>query len=558
MNKPREQSTLSDVERIKRNSRYLRGTLLESLADPVTAGLAEDDTQLSKLHGFYQQDDRDIRSERTRQKLEPAHSFMIRARVPGGICTPQQWLQMDELARVYANNSLRLTTRQAFQLHGVLKGDLKHSIQSINEVLLDTIAACGDVNRNVMCTVLAEASPVHQEALAYAKRISAHLTPQTSAYHEIWLDGTRLSGEPDHEPIYGPVYLPRKFKIGVAIPPWNDVDVFSQDLGYIAIERNGQLAGFNVTLGGGMGMSHGEPDTYPRLADVIGYCEPSQVIEIAEHVVGIQRDHGDRSNRKHARLKYTIDDRGLDWFVAELEARTGFTLAPAESFKFKHSGDQYGWVDGVDGMSHLTLYIPNGRLQDNNEQALLTGMREIARVHDGEFRLTPNQNVTISGVANANRHQIEALLQAHGLDLWQRVTPVRRRALACVALPTCGLAMAEAERYLPDLLTHIEALLSIHGIGHEEITVRMTGCPNGCARPYLAEVGLIGKAPGRYQLWLGGSIAGDRLNSLYKDNLGEQEILETLSDWFSRYAQKRKKGETFGDFYLRQQVQGAS
>lgn len=546
-------ATLSAVEHIKRNSNYLRGTLVESLADPVTGGLAGDDVQLSKLHGFYQQDDRDIRGERTRQKLEPAYSFMIRARVPGGICTPEQWLKMDELARSYANNGLRLTTRQAFQLHGVLKGDLRASIQGINAVLLDTIAACGDVNRNVMSTALAETSGVHQAAVEWAQRISAHLTPRTRAYHEIWLDGEKLTGEPDSEPIYGQVYLPRKFKIALAIPPWNDVDVFTQDLGFIAIENNGELAGFNVVVGGGMGVSHGEPATYPRLADVIGYCLPEQVIAVAEHVVAIQRDHGDRSNRKHARLKYTIDDRGLDWFVAELETRTGFALLPEVAFDFVHSGDRYGWIDGVDGFGHLTLHIPSGRLSDDGEQKLLTGMREIARSHDGEFRLTPNQNVIISRVTDANRSSIDRLLRTHNMDLWQQAKPVRRRALACVALPTCGLAMAEAERYLPDLLGHIEALLDSHGIGQQEISVRMTGCPNGCARPYVAEVGLVGKAPGRYTLMLGGSPVGNRLNILHQDNVGEAEILATLDNWFGRYAGARQQGENFGDFYLREE-----
>jgi len=533
---------------------------LQSIADPATGGLAEDDIQLSKLHGFYQQDNRDIRAERTRQKLEPAYSFMIRARVPGGICTPAQWLEMDKLARIYADNSLRLTTRQAFQLHGVLKGNLKAAIRDINGTLLDTIAACGDVNRNVMCTALAETSKVHGETFAWAQRISAHLTPQTSAYHEIWLDGKKLTGEPDHEPVYGPVYLPRKFKIGFAIPPWNDVDVFTQDLGFIAIEKEGELDGFNVVVGGGLGTTHGDSDTFPRLAELIGFCVPDQVIAVAEHVVSIQRDYGDLSNRRHARLKYTINDRGLEWFVAELEARTGFVLSPGVPFDFEHSGDRFGWVDGVDGLGHLMLYIPGGRLRDDGERTLLTGMREIARIHDGEFRITPNQSVIISGITGANRNRIDELTHIHKLDLWRWVLPVRRLALACVALPTCGLAMAEAERYLPDLLGQIEDILEKHGIGQEEISVRMTGCPNGCARPYVAEVGLIGKAPGRYKLMLGGSPSGNRLNTQHRDNAGEKEILETLDDWFGRYAGARQEGETFGDFYVRsnEQEQGTS
>jgi len=438
-------------------------------------------------------------------------------------------------------------------MHGVLKGNLKAAIREINAALLDTLAACGDVNRNVMCSPLAEASRVHAAALMWARQISAHLTPRTSAYHEIWLDGEKLPDTTDHEPIYGPAYLPRKFKIAIAVPPWNDVDVFTQDLGLIAIERDGELAGFNVAVGGGLGTTHGEPATWPRLGEVIGYCEPGQVIAVAEQVVRIQRDHGDRCNRKHARLKYTIDDHGLDWFVAELHRRTGFALLPAAPFDFEHSGDRFGWTDDADHLGHLTLYIPAGRLRDDGDQRLLTGMREIARVHDGELWLTPNQNLMITRVTEDSRSRIDELCRAHGLDLWRRAKPVRRTALACVALPTCGLAMAEAERYLPDLLAHIEGLLDRHGIADEQISVRLTGCPNGCARPYLAEVGLIGRAPGRYQLRLGGSPAGNRLNTVHRDNLGEPEILATLDDWFCRFAAMREEGETFGDFCRRRE-----
>lgn len=542
-------ATLTPVEGIKARSDYLRGTIKASLADAATGALAEDDTQLSKFHGFYQQDDRDIRAERTRQKLEPAHSFMIRVRVPGGIATAEQWLEMDRLAREYANQSLRLTTRQAFQFHGVIKRDLKATIAAINASLLDTIAACGDVNRNVMCTPLAERSAIHSAAFAAAAAISEHLTPNTSAYHEIWLDKERVAGG-DVEPIYGPTYLPRKFKIGVAIPPSNDVDIFSQDLGFIAIQKDGELAGFNVTVGGGMGMHHGEAETYPRVADVIGFCTPEQVTSVAEQVVKLQRDHGDRSNRKHARLKYTIDDHGLDWFQTELHARLGFELQAPAPYRFLSRGDEFGWTKDQHGKWHLTLFVPQGRVLDHGEQNMLSALAAIAKVHEGTFRLTANQNLIISDVAANRKRNVERLLQSHGIAPTETLSPLRQQALACVALPTCGLAMAEAERYLPELTTKIEALLDSHGLLDEPITLRITGCPNGCARPYLAEIGLVGKAPGQYSLFLGGDSLGTRLNRLSHENVNESEILDILAKHFAAFAAGRAPGQSFGDFLV--------
>lgn len=541
------EAPLSPVEGIKTRSDYLRGTLVESLADAATGALAEDDTQLSKFHGFYQQDDRDLRAERTRQKLEPAHSFMIRVRVPGGIATAEQWLEMHRLAHDYANHSIRLTTRQAFQFHGVIKRDLKATIAAINASLLDTIAACGDVNRNVMCTPLAERSAIHADAYAAATAISAHLTPNTSAYHEIWLDKQRVAGG-DHEPIYGPTYLPRKFKIGIAIPPSNDVDIFSQDLGFIAIQKDGALAGFNVTVGGGMGMHHGEPETYPRVADVIGFCTPEQVTGVAEQVVKIQRDFGDRSNRKHARLKYTIDDRGLDWFAGELEQRLGYALQAAAPYRFLSRGDEFGWSKDQFGKWHLALYIAQGRIVDDGEHKMLSALAAIAKVHAGTFRLTSNQNVIISEVPANEKLSIERLLEAHGVAPGQAISPLRQQALACVALPTCGLAMAEAERYLPDLTANIEALLVKHALLDEAISLRITGCPNGCARPYLAEIALVGKAPGQYSLFLGGDSLGTRLNRLTHENVNESEILGILDQHFAAFAAGRRPGQSFGDF----------
>ena len=548
-------SAPSPVERIKSQSRGLRGTIVESLADPHTGALREDDAQLLKLHGSYQQDDRDLREERRLQKLEPAHSFMIRLRLPGGVCTPQQWLALDAIARQYANGTLRLTTRQSVQFHGVVKRELKATIAAINQALIDTIAACGDVNRNVMAGIVTIDAGANAEVQSWARSLSTHLLPRTRAYHEIWLDGERLADTPgataEAEPILGSNYLPRKFKCGIAIPPVNDIDVFSQDLGFIAIVEAGALRGFNVCVGGGLGMTHGESATYARLADVIGFVTPAQLLDIAGAVVTTQRDHGDRSNRKHARLKYTIDDRGLDWFVGEVQRRAGCTLEPARPFEFRTSGDQFGWRRSIDGLEHLLLRIPAGRVADREGAPWMTGLRAIAAVHRGEFRITANQNLMISGVPPEQRGRIDALVREHRLDLHERVAPLRRDALACVALPSCPLAMAEAERYLPSLLDQVEARLAAHGLKDLPLLLRISGCPNGCSRPYLAEVALVGKAPGRYNLHLGSDARGQRLNVLYRENLDEGAVLEVLDGLFARYARERLGGERFGDYLWR-------
>jgi sulfite reductase (NADPH) hemoprotein beta-component len=547
----------SPVEKVKAASRLLRGSLVDSLAKPITGAIAEDDTHVSKFHGIYQQDDRDIRAERQKQKLEPDYSFMIRARVPGGIASAQQWLAMDRLAREYANGTLRITTRQAFQFHGVLKTNLKTTVQGINATLLDTLAACGDVNRNVMCTPVTDNVAVHTSALTWAQRISDHLTPQTNAYHEIWLDGEKLDG-PEQETIYGPTYLPRKFKISVAIPPTNDSDVFAQDLGFIAIAKGNKLVGFNVSAGGGMGATNNEADTYPRTADVIGFCTPSQVLAVAEAVVTIQRDFGDRSNRKHARLKYTIDDHGLDWFVTELEQRSGFALRPVAPYQFDHNGDRFGWWQDSAANYHLGLFVPGGRVVDlpdggaaGKSGRWLSGLAEIAEQGLCEFRLTPNQHLILCNIAPEKKHRVQAIIDTHFLNQHTTLTPTRLNALACVALPTCGLAMAEAERYLPDFLDGVEQRLQKHGLEQESISLRITGCPNGCARPYLADIGLVGKAPGRYALWLGGGDAGRRLNRTYLDNADETTILDSLDELFGQFAEGREGVEDFGGFLNR-------
>ncbi|RUT35651.1 assimilatory sulfite reductase (NADPH) hemoprotein subunit [Paenibacillus zeisoli] len=544
----------SDVEEIKRRSNYLRGSLEETLKDPLTGSIPEDDNRLMKHHGSYMQDDRDLRNERAKQKLEPAYQFMLRVRAAGGVVTPEQWLMMDRVAKKYSSGTIRLTTRQSFQLHGVLKWNLKNTIREVNESMLSTLAACGDVNRNVMCNPNPHQSEIHSEVYDWASKVSDHLDPRSRAYHEIWLDGEKIVDSRDgeeQEPIYGHVYLPRKFKIGIAVPPNNDVDVFSQDLGLIAIVEDGQLKGFNVSVGGGMGMTHGDPKTYPQVSKVIGFCTPEQMIDVAEKTVTIQRDYGDRSVRKHARFKYTIDDRGLDWFKKELTARLGWELAEARPYHFDHNGDRYGWVKGSNGKWHFTLFIQNGRVKDEEGYPLMTGLREIAKVHTGDFRLTPNQSLIIANVAKQHKKKIEALIKEYNLTDGNHYSALRRNSMACVALPTCGLAMAESERYLPSLMDKIDPILAENGLQDEEIIIRMTGCPNGCARPALAELSFIGKAPGKYNMYLGGGFAGQRLNKLYKENIGEAEILENLKQLFAHYAKERNIGEHFGDFTVR-------
>ncbi|MFA9460930.1 assimilatory sulfite reductase (NADPH) hemoprotein subunit [Thiohalorhabdus methylotrophus] len=543
-------------ERLKADSDYLRGTIEQGLADPITGAIAESDTQLLKFHGSYMQDDRDLRDERRRQKLEPAYSFMIRVRMPGGVCTPEQWLALDRLASQYANGTLRLTTRQTFQFHGILKGDLKPTIQGINASLLDTIAACGDVNRNVMCHPNPDRSEIHRQTYDWARRISEHLLPNTRAYHEIWLDGERVAGTPgtDSEPLYGPTYLPRKFKIAMAVPPSNDVDVYAHDLGFIAIVEDGELRGFNVTVGGGMGMTHGEPATFPRLADVLGFCAPERAVEVAEQVLAVQRDNGDRVDRKHARLKYTIEDMGPAAFREAVEARLGWALEQARPFHFEDNDDRYGWHQGEDGNWHATLFIENGRIKDSADYPLMTGLREVARNLSGEIRLTPNQNVILSNIPDAERPLVEDLLREHGLDrALGGHSGMRLGSMACVAFPTCGLAMAESERYLPELIGALEATLEEVGLREDTIRVRMTGCPNGCARPYLGEIGLVGKALGRYNLYLGAGYAGQRLNRLYRENITTDQILEEVPPIIRHYAEEREPGEPFGDFVIRKE-----
>ncbi|WP_411814788.1 assimilatory sulfite reductase (NADPH) hemoprotein subunit [Mammaliicoccus sciuri] len=545
---------LDEMEHIKNRSNYLRGTIKEGLADEITGAIAEDDTKLLKFHGSYMQDDRDIRDERRKQKLEPAYSFMIRVRVPGGTATADQWIAMDDISTEYANNTIKLTTRQAFQFHGILKRNLKSSMQSIHHAVMDSLAACGDVNRNVMCNPNPYQSGVHKEVDTLATKISDHLSPQTGAYHEIWLDDEKIVDTKEEvEPMYGKTYLPRKFKIGIAVPPSNDIDVYSQDIGLIAVIEDDQLVGFNVTVGGGMGMTHGDTKTYPQVGRLLGYFPKEEAVDVCEKILTIQRDYGNRENRKNARFKYTVDRVGVDFIREELNKRLGWEIEEAKPFEFKHNGDRYGWTEGS-GKWHFTLFIQNGRVKDTSDYKLKTALREIAEIHTGDFRLTPNQNLIIANVAKSKKQQIQKIIDKYGITDGEHYTGLRRNSMACVAFPTCGLAMAESERYLPTLINKIEGLLDEAGLNEEEITIRMTGCPNGCARPALAEIAFIGKAPGKYNMYLGGGFTGNRLNKLFKENIGEDEILESLKPILIQYGKEKNDGEHFGDFVIRKGI----
>ncbi|UTB81641.1 NADPH-dependent assimilatory sulfite reductase hemoprotein subunit [Staphylococcus carnosus] len=546
---------LDDLERNKGESNYLRGTIVEGLNDPITGAIAEDDTKLLKFHGSYMQDDRNLRQERRKQKLEPLYAFMIRVRIPGGKVSTDQWLKLDALADNYAGEQIRLTTRQTMQYHGILKRNLKKSMQSIHDAVLDSIAACGDVTRNVMCNPNPYQSDIYAEVNRAADSISEHLLPKTTAYHEIWLDGEKVvdTKKEDHEPMYGKTYLPRKFKIGIAVPPSNDIDVYSQDIGLIGIVENDELIGYNVSVGGGMGMKHDDLRTYPQVGKVIGFIPKDKAEEVCEKILTIQRDYGDRSDRMQARFKYTVDRKGLDWIKQELNDRLGWELEEAKSFEFEDNGDRLGWTEGS-GKHHYTLFIQNGRIKDTEDFKLKTAIKELAKVHKGDFRMTPNQNLIIANVDEKDKPEIQKIIDNYGLTDGKNYSGLRRNSMACVAFPTCGLAMAESERYLPSLVGKIEDLLDEFGLSEEEITIRMTGCPNGCARPALAEISFIGKAPGKYNFYLGGSFKGDRLNKLYKENIGEKEILESLRPILEQYSKEREKGEHFGDFVVRKGI----
>ncbi|MEZ5534606.1 MAG: NADPH-dependent assimilatory sulfite reductase hemoprotein subunit [Thiolinea sp.] len=550
----------SDVERIKDNSNYLRGTLVESFANPLTGSISEDDHQLIKFHGTYEQDDRDRRLERQERKLEPAYSFMIRMRLPGGELSAKQWLACHDISEQYGDKTFRLTTRQAVQFHGIIKFNLKQTIQAMDKALLDSIAGCGDVNRNVVCAHDPALSPLHAQVFPWAKKVSEHLMPQSRAYHEIWLDEpegkTLVAGGSEAveeiEPLYGKHYLPRKFKIGIAIPPHNEADVHSNDIGIIAIADGDQLQGFNIVVGGGLGMTFGRDDTYARLASELGFCTPEQLLDTVYHIVAIQRDFGNRQDRKLSRFKYTLDKYGLDWFREELQNRSGITLQDSRPVTFTTTGDRFGWSQTTDGLWHLGLRLEYGRVVDTATHRIKSALQAIAERDICGFRVTPNQNLLLTGVQEADKADIESLLKAHDYAVdASHLSGLRRNSIACVALGTCPQAMAEAERYLPTLISKLEPVLDKYGLLQDEIKIRMTGCPNGCGRSVMAEIGLIGKSPGRYNLYLGGAFNGERLNTLYQENLDEAGIIAALDPVLAAYAGQRADGESFGDFVHR-------
>ncbi|MFY0403448.1 assimilatory sulfite reductase (NADPH) hemoprotein subunit [Pantoea dispersa] len=540
---------LSDAERLKKQSNYLRGTILEDLDNGLTGGFTGDNFLLIRFHGMYQQDDRDIRAERAAQKLEPRHAMMLRCRLPGGIITPTQWLAIDKFATdktLYG--SIRLTNRQTFQFHGILKKNVKPTHQMLHEVGLDALATANDVNRNVLCTSNPVESELHQEAYEWAKKLSEHLLPQTRAYAEIWWDQEKVATT-DQEPILGETYLPRKFKTTVVVPPHNDVDLHANDLNFIAIAENGKLIGFNLLVGGGLSIEHGNKATYARTASEFGYLPVEKILDVAAAVVTTQRDWGNRTDRKNAKTKYTLERVGVETFKAEVEKRAGLTFEPTRPYEFTTRGDRIGWVKGIDKKWHLTLFIENGRLLDYPGRPLKRGIAEIAKVHQGDFRLTANQNLIVAGVPEAQKAQIEAIAREHGL--MEAVTPQRENSMACVAFPTCPLAMAEAERFLPSFVSKVEEIMHRHGVGEEHIVLRVTGCPNGCGRAMLAELGLVGKAPGRYNLHIGGNRIGTRIPRMYRENITENEILASIDELVARWASERTADEGFGDFVIR-------
>ena len=536
---------LSKNEIIKENSQLLRGNLTASLRDEITNSISNDDQQVIKFHGSYQQDDRDRRAEREEKFLEPLYSFMIRLRIPGGEITNIQWQDINEISQKYSNGNLKITTRETLQLHGLIKADLKNSIIEFSKSQLDSIAACGDVNRNVLATSHPAQNAAEEEVFGYAKKISEAFLPHTNAYHEIWLNAEKISPETEKEKIYGPTYLPRKFKIAIATPPYNDTDIFANDVGLIAIIENKQLLGFNLLAGGGMGMTHGDKNTYPRLASNLGYVAKADIIKIITAIITTQRNYGDRSNRKQARLKYTIDRHGLDWFINQIEKRSDIILQESKNYQFKHRTDFSDFATDYRGKYSYSLFVENGVIKYQSN--LLNFLNEIAKFKDIKFRFTSNQNLIISNLSEQQKISLETLMQEYKINN-NSPSQLRKASQACVALNTCPLALAEGQRYLPSLIDKIEEIIKELNLADQAITIRMTGCPNGCARPYLAEIGLIGKSYGRYNLHIGGDHLGQRLNQLYLENLDEEAILSNIRDLLSKYKQNSNIDESFGDF----------
>ena len=546
-----DSANLSSTEKIKQASDNLRGSLVESLENEITGNLLEDDVPLVRFHGMYVQDDRDRRDERAEKKLERLYSFMIRLRLPGGFIAPQQWIDLHHVAGEYSTGIIKITTRQTIQLHGVLKKDVKPTLKEFNEAHLTTLATCGDINRNVLCSSNPKQSPLHEEVFEYAKAIDKLLLPKTHAYYEIWLDKEKLADrQSEEDPLYQDRYMPRKFKIAIAIPPDNDVDVLTNDIGLIAIIENNRLKGFNIAIGGGMSTTHGNADNYARLASVIGFVDTKEkLLKAVYEILTIQRDYGNRSDRKLARLKYTVDRLGLDWWKEELARRTGFELEEARAFSFESRRDYYGWEQNHEGNWYYTVFIENGRVLDDENVAMKSALLEVAKTGKANFIFTCNQNLIIGDVKPGDKPAIEQILKDFRIiEHTDNASVIRKNAMACVALNTCPLALAEGQRYMPTLISKIEPLLIKYDLVYDEIVMRMTGCPNGCARPFAAEIGFVGTAYGKYNLQIGGDRIGERLNKLYKENLDEDEILSELDVLFGTYKTERVDGETFGDF----------
>jgi sulfite reductase (NADPH) hemoprotein beta-component len=544
---------LSTTEKIKQESDGLRGTLKESLKDEHTGALREDDQILIKFHGMYQQDDRDKREERAAKKLDRLYSYMIRLRLPGGFLTPQQWIATHDIAGANSTGVIKITTRQTIQLHGIIKAKIKPTIKAFDEAILDSIAACGDVNRNVVAAAYPARSAAHTAVHTLADKISTLLKPKTRAYYEIWLDEEKIAERSEDDPLYEDRYLPRKFKVAIAIPPVNDVDVYTNDVGLIAIVEEGAVKGYNIAIGGGMGATHGNPSTYPRLATTIGFVSgEDQVLKTVYEIATIQRDYGNRSDRKLSRLKYTVDQLGVDFFREELEKRTGFKLEPPREALFTARKDIYGWSNTEDGLWSYTVFTENGRVLDEEKVQLKTAVLEVARTAKANIRFTCHQNLILSDIKEEDKAAIQQLLEQYGVSRHtDGASVIRKNAMACVAFNTCPLALAEAQRYMPALIDKIEPLLARYHMKEEEIVMRMTGCPNGCARPYAAEIGFVGTAYGKYNLYLGADREGLRLNKLYKESLDEQQILDELDHLFRIYSKEKEKEEKFGDFSLR-------
>ncbi len=551
-----EKQQLSAVEHIKLKSHGLRGTLRESLQDEITGAVREDDHALVKFHGMYEQDDRDLREERAEKKLDKLYSFMVRMRIPGGLITPQQWVASHHIAGKFSTGIIKITTRQTIQLHGILKNNIKPTLQSFSKAALDSIAACGDVNRNVACASHPHQSPIHAQVHAYADKISQLLLPKTRAYYEIWLDEEKIAEINEADPLYQDRYLPRKFKVGIAIPPNNEVDVLTNDLALIAIIENNELKGFNIAVGGGLSATHGNPNTYPRLATVIGFTDTEEkTLKAVYEVLTVQRDFGNRVDRKLARLKYTLDKMGVEAFTKELESRIGFQLQPAKKVLFTARKDEYGWIKDYQNKWHYTLFIENGRVTDENDYNLKSALLAVAETGKCNFRFTSNQNLILSDILEADKAAVEAILEQFDIIKKQeKLTGLRINSMACVALPTCPLALAEAQRYLPEFITKVEPVLVKYDLQNDDIVIRMTGCPNGCARPYAAEIGLVGTSAGHYNLHIGGDREGTRLNTKYKEQLDEAAIIQELDNLFGTYKKDRKKTESFGDFVIRQKL----